>query len=274
MKKFLPLLAIPALAFTALNPDTSGPYTDSQGNAFNRLPQVSDFATVADFDAAIGHETFTTRNGHQFQVDRELTPAELATALANQVITRAMQPHGGSGATIAAVVTINHPVDEEYRGIYGSTSALRTAVIGEVNTCDAALNSNFGIDFVPSSGNAWDSNDSADIVQLLDEAFAEHGYRGKDMMIALSNDPTSGGAIGVGYIGLPRQLTKKYQGLEGEIMQHEAGHNYTLQHCNQGSCIMYPTLRAANLGTFHNFFESSPSGQNHYSTFNNQRNRY
>lgn len=274
MKKLLPLLAIPALAFTAINPDTAGPYTDSQGNAYNRLPQVSDFATVADFDAAIGHETFTTRNGHQFQIDRELTPTELATALSNQVITRAMQSYGGSGATIAAVVTVNHPVDEEYRGIYGSTSALKTAVLAEVATCDAALNSNFGIDFVSSSGQAWDSNDSADIVGLLDEAYAEHGYNGKDMMIALSNDFTSGGAIGVGYIGWPRQLTKKYQGLEGEIMQHEAGHNYTLQHCNQGSCIMYPSLRAANLGNFHNFFESSPSGQNHYSTFNNQRNRY
>lgn len=274
MKKFLPLLAIPALAFTAINPDTSGPYTDSQGNSFNRLPQVSDFATVAAFDAAIGHETFTTRNGHQFQVDRELTPTELATALANQVITRAMQPRGGSSGTIAAVVTVNLPVDEEYRGIYSTTAALKNAVRGEINDCDAALNSNFGIDLVPSSGNAWDSNDSADIVQLLDEAYSEHGYRGRDMMIALSNDYTSGGAIGVGYIGLPRQLTKKYQGLEGEIMQHEAGHNYTLQHCNQGSCIMYPTLRSANLGNFHNFYESSPSGQNHFTTFNNQRNRY
>jgi len=274
MKKFIPLLAIPALAFTALNPDTSGPYTDSQGNAFNRLPQVSDFANVAAFDAIIGHETFTTRDGHNFQVDRSLTSAEAAQALANQVVTRAMQPHSGSGATIAAVVTVNHPVDEEYRGIYGSTSALKTAVLGEVNTCDAALNSNFGIDFVSSSGQAWDSNDSADIVQLLDEAFNEHGYHGKDMMIALSNDPTPSTAIGVGYIGLPRQLTKKYLGLEGEIMQHEAGHNYTLQHCNVGTCIMYPTLRAANLGNFHNFFENNPSGQNHYSTFNNQRNRY
>lgn len=274
MKKFLPLLALPALAFTALNPDTAGPYTDSQGDAYNRLPQVSDFATVAAFDAAIGHEVFTTRNGDKFQMDRELTPVELATAMSNQVIARAMQPYGGSGATIAAVVTVNHPVDEEYRGLYGSTSALKTAVLAEVNTCDAALNANFGIDFVSSSGQGWDSNDSADIVGLLDEAFAEHGYRGKDMMIALSNDFTSGGAIGVGYIGSPRQLTKKYNNLEGEIMQHEAGHNYTLQHCNSGTCIMYPTLRSANLGTFHNFFESSPSGQNHYSTFNNQRNRY
>ncbi|MDA0667427.1 MAG: hypothetical protein O3A95_02215 [Planctomycetota bacterium] len=274
MKKFLPLLAIPALAFTAINPDTSGPYTDSQGNSFNRLPQVSDFTTVAAFDATIGHETFTTRNGHQFQVDRELTPAELATALANQVVARAMQPRTGSGGTIAAVVTVNLPVDEEYRAIYGSTAALKTAVKGEIDDCDAALISNFGIDIVPSSGNAWDSNDSADIVQLLDEAFSEHGYGGKDMMIALSNDFTSGGAIGVGYIGLPRQLTKKYQGLEGEIMQHEAGHNYTLRHCNVGSCIMFPTLRAANLGNFHNFFESSPSGQNHFTLIDWQRNRY
>jgi len=274
MKKIVPFLAIPALAFASLNPDTAGPYTDSHGNTYNRLPQISDFPDVASFDQAIGHEVFTTRDGHQFQIDRPLTQTELAQALKDQVLARAGQAARGSGSTIAAVVTVNHPVDEEYRGIYGTTQALKNAVLAEVNTCDAALNSNFGIDFVSSSGQAWDSNDSADIGSLLDEAFSEHGYRGKDMMIALSNDPTSGGAIGVGYIGLPRQLTKKYNGLEGEIMQHEAGHNYTLYHCDDSSCIMYPFLIAANLGNFHNYFESSPSGQNHYGTFNNQRNRY
>ncbi len=274
MKKFVPLLAIPALAFTALNPDTSGPYTDSHGQVYNRLPRISDFADVASFDAAIGHEVFTTRNGEQFQIDRELTPAELSQSLANQVIARAMQPRGGSGATIAAVVTVNHPVDEEYRALYNTTRDLKNAVLAEVNTCDAALNSNFGIDFVSSSGQAWDSNDSADIGALLDEAFREHGYHGQDMMIALSADPTPSGAIGVGYIGLPRQLTKKYNGLEGEIMQHEAGHNYTLQHCCDSSCVMYPYLNAANLGRFHNYNENGCSNQNHYNLFNNQRNRY
>lgn len=274
MKKFVPLLAIPALAFATLNPDTSGPYTDSNGDSYDRLPRLSDFPDAATFDAVIGHEVFTTRDGHQFQLDRPLTQPEIAQARIDQVIARASQPSGGSGSTIAAAVTTNHPIDEEYRSIYGSTQALKNAVIAEVNLCDAALNSNFGIDFVPSSGQGWDSNDNADIGSLLDEAFNEHGYRGRDMMIALSNDPTPGGAIGVGYIGLPRQLTKKYLGFEAEIMQHEAGHNYTLYHCNDTSCIMYPSLIAANLGSFHNYFESSPSGQNHYSTFNNQRNRY
>lgn len=274
MKKFVPLLAIPALAFAALNPDTAGPYIDSHGVSYDRLPQLSDYPNAAAFDAAMGHEVFTTRDGHQFQLDRPLTQTELAQALKDQVVARAGQAARGSGSTIAAVVTVNHPVDEEYRGLYGTTQALKNAVLAEVNTCDSALNSNFGIDFVSSSGQGWDSNDSADIVSLLDEAFSEHGYHGKDMMIALSNDPTSGGAIGIAYIGLPRQLTKKYQGLEGEIMQHEAGHNYTLQHCNDNSCIMYPFLIAANLGNFHNYQESGGSNQNHYATFNNQRNRY
>ena len=92
-------------------------------------------------------------------------------------------------------------------------------------------------------------------------------------MIALSNDSTPGGAIGVGYIGLPRQLTKKYSTLEAEIMQHEAGHNYTLQHCCDNNCIMLSYLVAANLGSFHNYNEGC-SGQNHYSVMNNQKNRY
>ena len=273
MKTFALLLAVPALAFTLSNPDTSGPYTDSHGGVHDRLPQISDFADVASFDAAIGHEVFTTRDGHRFQIDRPLTAAEIAQARKNQVISRAMQPHGGSGATIAAVVTVNHPVDEEYRAIYSTIPALKTAVIAEVAVCDASLNANFGIDFVPTSGQAWDSRDTADIVQLLDEAFSEHGYHGKDMMIALSNDPTPSGAIGVGYIGLPRQLTKKYLGFEGEIMQHEAGHNYTLQHCCDGSCIMFASLHVSSLGNFHNYQEGC-SGQNHFNLFNSQRNRY
>lgn len=273
MKKYALLLAVPALAFVALNPDTAGPYTDSHGVSYDTLPSVHDFKTVAEFDAAFGHEMFTTRDGYQFQIDRELTPSELAAAIASQAATRAAQPRGGSGSTIAAVVTTNHPIDEEFRNAFATLADVKNKVVSEVNICDAALNSNWGIDFVPSSGQQWDSNDSADIGSLLDEAFNEHGYNGKDMMIALSDDFTSGGAIGVGYIGLPRQLTKLYSNLEGEIMQHEAGHNYTLQHCCDSNCIMYSFLVGSNLGSFHNYQEGC-SGQNHSSTMNNQRNRY
>ena len=273
MKKFALLLAVPALAFTALNNDSAGPYIDSQGHVWNVLPKVSDYTSAAEFDAIIGHEVFTTRNGDQFQLDRELTPTELANALAVQQATRLMQPRSGSGGSIQAVVTVNLPVDEEYRAAFSNTPALRQHVISEVNFCDAALNSNWGINFVPSSGQAWDSNDSADIGSLLDEAYAEHGYNGKDMMIALSNDSTPGSAIGIGYIGWPRQLTKKYSSLEAEIMQHEAGHNYTLQHCCDGNCIMLSYLVSSNMGNFHNYNESC-SGQNHYGVMNNQKNRY
>jgi len=56
-------------------------------------------------------------------------------------------------------------------------------------------------------------------------------------------------------------------------MQHEAGHNYTLQHCCDNGCIMLSYLVAANLGSFHNYNESC-SGQNHYNVMNNQKNRY
>jgi len=115
MKKIATILAVAALAAVVVNPDTSGPYTDSHGNIYHILPQISDFPTVADFDAAIGHEIFTTRDGRKFQIDRPLTPSELATALANQVVNRALQPNPGSFNGIAAVVTINHPVDENAR---------------------------------------------------------------------------------------------------------------------------------------------------------------
>jgi len=273
MKKFALLLAIPALGFAALNNDSAGPYVDSHGNVWNTLPKLSDYASAAEFDAAVGHEVFTTRNGDKFQIDRELTPKEFANATAMQAATRMMQPRSGSGGAIQAVVTINLPVDEEYRNAFPNIPTLKSHVIGEVNVCDAALNANWGINFVPASGVAWDSNDSADIGSLLDEAYLEHGYNGKDMMIALSNDYTPGGAIGIAYIGWPRQLTKKYGSFEAEIMQHEAGHNYTLYHCCDNGCIMLSYLVASNLGSFHNYNENC-SGQNHYNVMNNQRNRY
>mgnify|MGYP000155001272 CR=1 FL=1 len=273
MKKIATILAVAALAAVVVNPDTSGPYTDSHGNIYHILPQISDFPTVADFDAAIGHEIFTTRDGRKFQIDRPLTPSELATALANQVVNRALQPNPGSFNGIAAVVTINHPVDEEYRGSFVNIPSLKTYVINEMSVADQALYANWGINFVSQSGQKWDSNDNADMGSLLDEAYREHGLRGKDMMVALTADPTSGGAIGIAYIGLPRQLTYKYYSLEGEIIQHEAGHNYTLYHCSDSTCIMYPYLNGNNLGRFHDYYDST-AGQNHYSVFGNQKNRY
>ena len=175
MKKFALLLAIPALAFTALNNDTAGPYVDSHGQVWNTLPKLSDYASAAEFDAAVGHEVFTTRDGDKFQIDRELTPKELANATALQAATRLMQPRSGSGGAIQAVVTINLPVDDEYRASFPNIPTLKSHVISEVNICDAALYSNWGINFVPASGEAWDSNDSADISGLLNEAYAEHG---------------------------------------------------------------------------------------------------
>ncbi len=273
MKILVPVLAVAAFAFVAVDPNTSGPYTDSQGRVYDRLPSPSDFASVAEFDARFGHEVFTTRDGRRFQIDRELTPEELSQALEDQLIGRNWRNQMNSGLHTTASVSTNNPVDEEFRGAFSSIASLKNYVMGEVDVADAALIANWGIDLVPTTGQAWDSNDSADIVQLLDEAYAEHGLNGQDMMTAWSNDYTSGGAIGVAYIGLPRLLTKKYNGLEGEIMQHEVGHTYTCYHCNDNTCIMYPYLIASNLGNFHNYYEST-SGQNHWNVMNNQKNRY
>lgn len=274
MKKLLlSLVALPAVAALALDPDTSGPYWDSHGRAWDRLPSPDDYATYAEFDGKFAHEVFTTRDGHRFQIDRNLSAEEIAVNVAISQLMGGFQRTQGSGSGLRAAVSTNNPVDEEYRALYSSVSSLRAAILAEVADADAGMLANWGIDIVPTKGAAWDSKDTADIVGLLDEAFREHGYAGQDMMNAWSADPTSGGAIGVAYIGLPRALVKKYNGWEGNILEHEIGHTYTLQHCCDSSCTMQAYLDTGALGNFHAYVESC-SGQNHYNVMNNQKNRY
>ncbi|HEX9794601.1 MAG TPA: M12 family metallo-peptidase [Planctomycetota bacterium] len=267
--------AMALAAFLFLNaPDTSGPYTDSQGQTWDQLPKLSDYPDAATFDALFAHELFTTVDGNQFQIDRPWTPQELAY---NEFLAGMTDLSGGnSGGGLRATVNCNHPADEEYIASFPNIPAVRAFAIGVVNIADASMNAQWGINLVPRKGCLWDSNDSADIVQLLDEAYREcGGLAGQDLMMAFSNDPTPGGAIGVGYIGLPRNLVKKYstQTTQGAIAEHETGHNYTLQHCCDGNCIMQAVLDLGALGNFHSYQENC-SGQNHSAVMNAQRNRY
>lgn len=274
MKLALSGLSAAALLLASMLPQSSV-YIDQYGTVWSALPTLSDYSTAEEFDAEVGHLVFSTENGDMFQVDRPLTDEELAASKAAATLRGLMQPSGNNlGATIAANVRSHHPVDEEYIALYSTVSALRTSVINDVNRCDNSLKSNFGIDLIPASGRRWDSRDSATISQLLDEAYREcGGLNGKDIMIALSADPTSSGAIGIAYLGSPKTLVKNYFNYEAEIMQHEVGHNYTLYHCSDNNCIMQPYLDVGAFGNFHNYVDST-SGQNHYSTMNNQRNRY
>jgi hypothetical protein len=268
-------LAIGLLITAAALPLSSGQYIDSTGQVYNQLPNLSDFNSAGEFDARFATEVFTNHNGMQFQVDRPWTAEEEAYY---GMLSGFINPNTkGSGNGLRANVTCTHPVDEEYRSAFGNVyNSIKNNVVTVVEMADNALQSNWGINFVPRKGYSWDSNDNGDIVQLLDEAYSEGGgLNGQDMMIAFSNDPTPGGAIGVGYIGWPRQLSTLYgnQLAQASIVQHEAGHNYTLQHCCDGNCIMQAYLDTGAFGGFHNYSENC-SGQNHYSTMNSQRNRY
>ncbi len=268
-------LAIGLIAAAVAVPLSSGQYIDSTGQVYNQLPSLTDFDTAGEFDARYSTEIFTTHNGNHFQVDRPWTAEEEAYYGMLSGFVNTSSKNSGNG--IRATVNCTHPVDEEYRSAFNNNIPnIRTNVIDVVELADDALFSNWGINFVPRKGYKWDSKDSNDIVQLLDEAYSEGGgLNGQDMMIAFSDDPTPGNAIGVGYIGLPRQLSTLYgnKTTQAAIVQHEAGHNYTLQHCCDGNCIMQAYLDTGAFGGFHNYNESC-SGQNHYSTMNNQKNRY
>ncbi len=269
------ILPILAAAIAAPILTTSGPYTDSTGQTWDQLPQVSDYASVDAFDARFATEIFTTVNGDKFQFDRAWTPSEEAYYSMLGILAKP-QSNGNSGNGLRATVTCTHPVDEEYRAKFSSIPLLRTHVIDVVELADDALYANWGINFVPTRGYRWDSNDSADIGALLDEAYREGGnLNGQDMMIAFSADPTPGNAIGIGYVGAPKQLTTYYgsKTTQSAICQHEAGHNYTLNHCCDNNCIMQATLDTGALGGFHSYNENC-SGQNHSSVMNNQKNRY
>lgn len=264
------------LAFTlalAQAPAPGGPYLDTHGILHPTFPVLSDYPDSDAFDAAWSHEILYNGSGY-FQVDRPWTPEELA---AQSGFMAHIQPRNGPGGSIRATVRTHHPVDEEYRALYATTALLSQHIIDVVEGADNAMEANWSINLVPTEGYAWDSNDSASIDQLLDEAYNEGGgLSGNCMMIAYSNDATSGGAIGIGYIGSPRCLVKRYLNTTNEqaITQHETGHNYTLQHCCDNNCIMQAFLDVGALGSYHNYSGESCSGQNHYSLMNSQRNRY
>jgi hypothetical protein len=273
MKSFALLSALAAAEIASAPPDTRGPYRDESGRIWAELPSPRDYPSFAAWDAEFAQEVFTARDGRRFQLDRELTPAELAENLALRQFVGALRAPPGSGSHLRATVTTHNPVDEEYRALYPSAAALKLAIRAEVARAEAGMLAHWGIDLVAVSGASWDSNDNADIVALLAEAGAEHGNAGLDMMHAWSADPTPGGAVGVGYLGLPQLLVKRYHGLEGNILEHELGHTYTLKHCCDPNCTMQSVLDAGALGNFHNYAEPC-SGQDNFQKMGNQRNRY
>ncbi|TAH37409.1 MAG: hypothetical protein EYC70_10595 [Planctomycetota bacterium] len=263
-------LSFLTLSLLSGNGDPNGPYVDSQGRIWKTLPQLEDY-DVAVWDAEVATDVYTDRNGRRFQICRQMTPEEEAAAGGAQGFLEQLQPDSGPGAGIRATVYVNCPGDEEYRSYFGSSwqSHINTVV----ESADNSLYSNWGINFIVGAYCTWDSNDAASINGLLDEAYAECGYGGQEYMAAFSNDPTSGGAVGIAYIGWPRQLTKRYLSYENVICQHEAGHTYTCYHCCISSCVMQPTVAPNAFGNFHNSSDGC-SGQNHRTVMSNQRNRY
>ncbi|KAA3605813.1 MAG: hypothetical protein DWQ01_18590 [Planctomycetota bacterium] len=270
------LVVIGALAVSSLfaaTGDTSGPYTDSKGNVWDTLPKVSDYADVATYDALFAHEVFTTRDGKQFHIDRALTPEEEAWASSLHQFNQNIVPEPKSGGSFRATVTTHHPVDEEYQATESGIPALKSEIIGIVEDADNYLYTEFAINYVPTTGRLWDSNDNADIVQLLDEAWNENGgLNGQDMEYAFSDDYTPGGAVGVAYINWPQALGKDYEPYENIIYQHETGHNYGLYHCCSSSCVM---ISYVNPGGYNNLHTGTSCGiSSHYNQWNNARNKY
>lgn len=252
--------------------ETSGPYTDSQGNVYDQLP-TPDYTDVAAFDALYAHEVFTTRDGFKFQIDRALSPEEeaWATSFGQFGQNIAFEPKSGGG--IRATVETHHPVDEEYQATEPNIPALKSEIVGIVEDADNYLFAEFNINFVPTTGSLWDSNDFADIVGLLDEAYNENGgLNGQDIMMAFSADPTPGGAVGVAYLGIGRQLTTNYEPYENIIVQHESGHNYTLNHCCSNSCVMISFVNPPGYNSLHT--GNSCGQSSHYAQWDSQQNRF
>lgn len=270
---FLLTLGLATLAATSVNSDTSGPYVDSHGGIWDALPNPDQYPSYAAFDALFSNEVFTTRDGNGFQLDRALTAVELAGSQAKQQLRQSFINAQGSGNNVRAAVSTNNPVDEEFVALFATINDVKAYVVAKAAIADASMKSKWSIDMVPTKGALWDSKDTNDIVALLDEAYSEHGLAGTDMMQAWSADPTPSNAIGVAYIGLPRLLVKKYLTFEGNILEHEIGHTYTLQHCCDTNCTMQSVLDTGALGGFHNYSENC-SNQNHTSVMNSQKNRY
>lgn len=172
-------------------------------------------------------------------------------------------------------VTLHLVVDEEYRALFPDHPALYAhlaALVAEVNR-DA---NEWGLDFIPATGCKWDSDDSADLVALLEEAWQECGGTWRScIMVAFTAQATPLPARGVAALGQPRALIRYDADFlrEASTLEHELLHTYGLLHCCATDCVMQARGYTPAMGQLHEYLDVC-SDQDHARLLRSQQFRY
>lgn len=152
--------------------------------------------------------------------------------------------HENPAVRLASIdVDVTSPCDDEWRNAYSNYAYQANRA---VERADDELYSEFGIDFYSVSQPIWSSS-STTSEALLEEAFDEHGLtyddtETADIMIAFSGEtPSDDSSItGVTYFSYPYStIFDNGYSMNAETTQHEAGHMYALNHCEDESGSEY-----------------------------------
>lgn len=137
------------------------------------------------------------------------------------------------------IVTVHSPCDQEWRELYPDTWMFEAN--RAIEEADALMYDKFSIDLRSEKQTAWTGNTySGNGDTLLDEAWAEEGLNGCNLMIAFTGKNFPYG--GWGYVGGAGCLVID-QGYpaNASVARHEVGHNYAREAISLAEDLGMPT---------------------------------
>lgn len=149
------------------------------------------------------------------------------------------------------VVNMKLVCDQTYQKAYKKDWAARARKT--VYQAGIDINVNFNIFYNIRKAVSWKSSKSSDAETLLYE-LRDSNYltnESKDDMVIGFTKKASGNTLGIGFIGAPYSLVcSTVYNTDIQTAQHEGGHNYDLNHCNNPKCCLYPYSDIDNIGRF------------------------
>ncbi len=137
-------------------------------------------------------------------------------------------------------VNVQSPLESSWRKNYSNPQYEARRI---VERTDDFLSQKFGIEFNVTSQPEWTVGKATAPRDILKDAAIKHWKRKEDLMIAFAGpivDTEDRAIFGVAFNGKPFSLIFDHDYNQNcKSTQHEVGHTYGLQHCNN-TCVMRP----------------------------------
>ena len=108
----------------------------------------------------------------------------------------------------------------------------------------------YNIYYKVKKGVKWNSGNTKSPETLLGQLYSKYNVnkdKNVDVVVGFTRK-RQGSILGIGYIGYPYALVcSTVYKTDVQTAQHETGHNYKLQHCNNKKCTMYPYSYQENI---------------------------